>query len=544
MADTRGANLGLFLCQEVIIAAFVRSSRGRAHVTAVGTTPTPRGTVDAAGVRDPARVGQAIRSLLRSMRARASSAAVAMPPGAAGMRSFRLPTVPERERRALVRGELETAGALPIGAGAFGFLWVELTEEEEREQSDVFAFHTDDSVVDGVREALRVAGLRLECMEPYSIAAMRAYLGTREALEPVALLCPSDTHSDLCMLDGARVRYLRRIAGGWEDLRYLTRTASATETGPSTSRSVLLTEEEASAEAPEATPQTLVGLAPADQSVTRSFLASEVARSFAFYSREYKSANVPRSLVILSPRRFAEDIVQTLAPVVPIPVVAEDAAALLDLPESSEGELGLLGYLAAAGVCMAGEANALPRLDTSRQEASALSRRQAPNLLLAGMAGSTVWMILSILAAVALSFLQSSAEVENNLLQRDLTEEWKRHVGPMRNLETFNAARQAQRQVALPAGAILAALAQAYTNGISLTNVKLESGAKVTVEGNAMSPESMQTFADNLAKAGVVKNVTFDMMHQDRDGLFSFRIVGSSAGLSPEGAVAAAGGQG
>ena len=542
-SDTRGSSLGLYLSSEVIIAVFVRSTRGRPRVAAVGTTPTPRGAMEGATVTDPPRLGQAIRSLLRTMKSRATSASVCLPPSATGMRSFRLPEVPERERRALVRGELETSGALPIGAGAFGYIWTTALSEEEREEADVFAFHTEDPVVDGVREALRVANLRLECIEPYSVSTMRAYLTTREDAGPIALLCPSESHSDLCIHDGARVRYIRRIAGGWEDIRYAAAvaTSSSEATVGSGVRPVPLVSEETTA--PPVGAEAPSGLT-SDVTSTRTFLASDVSRSFAFYSREYKDADVPRSLVILSPRRFADDIAQTMVSVVPIPVNGEDLSSELEVPETYEGEQGLLGFSAAAGVCMTDGLALMPRVDVSRQEAAAVTRRQAPSVLLVGMGGSTVWMILAAAASIALTFMQSSAQQENARLRQEIQAEWERHAGPLRNQEIFNAAREEQIKVALPAAAALAAVAVAHgdTRTLTLKSVRLEPGARVSIEGTALTPEIMQRFADNLSKTGAVRNPTFDMMHQDRDKLFTFRIVGSCAGLSPEGVAPAGGG--
>lgn len=532
-ADTRGTTLGLYLSPEVILAVFVRVTRGKPRAAVVGTTPTPRGSMDGTNVRDPARLGQAIRSLLKSLKSRASSASVVLPPTASALRAFRLPDVPERERRALVRGELETSGALPLGAGAFDFVWSRAPEEEERTEADVFAFYTDDAVVDGVREALRAAGLRLDRIEPYSVAAMRGYLHTREAAEPLALLCPSETLSDLCMHDGNGIRYLRRIPGGWDEMRYGS-TATVVRPEPEGPGPTPL------AGAEEGTPseETIVAapFAPPRDASFRGFLASEVARSFAFYSREYKDADVPRSLVILAARRYARDIAETLGASVPIPVVTEDASELLDLPEPDEGEMGVLGLLAALGVCLGDNASPIPVVDTSRQEAVAISRRQAPNMLLMGMAGSTVWMIASIVAAVFLSFMQMRTEVEHNLVTRELQEEWERHAAPKRNQEVFAEARKAQQMVAVPGPTILAALAAAYRPGIGLTSVKVSEGKKVVIEGTAVSPESMQAFADSLAKTQALGVPSFDMMHQDRDDRFTFRIIGSYAGLTPEGA--------
>jgi len=453
-----------------------------------------------------------------------------------------MPDAPERERRPLVRGELETSGALPLGGGAFGHLWVKAPSEEEREESDVFAFYSDDAGVDAVREALRVANLKLDSIEPYSIAAIRAFMLSRETPEPVALLCPSDSHTDLCIHDGRQVRYLRRIAGGWEEMRYASRQQAFTSDEAAPVAAQPLGVDDALDEAAAAQAGVLGGIHDDHDSSNRAFLTAEVARSFAFYSREYKDADVPRSLVVLSPAQYAEDIARTIEPTMPIPVVCGDTAAKLELPEPTGGELGQLGFLAAAGAALGDVGSLLPRVDASRQEAAALSRRHAPDVLLFGMAGSSVWMIASVVAAVALSLLQSSAEVSNNLLKRDIEVEWARRAGPLRNEEVFNAARGAQTKVATAAPAVLAAVAQAHDGALAISSVKVDPGSKVAIEGTAVTPESMQAFAASLSQTHAVNNPSFDMMHQDNGGLYSFRIVGTCGHLTPEGALREGGG--
>jgi len=536
--DVRGANLGLYLCPEVIIAVFTRSVRGAVRIASVGTTPMPRGGMDVSMVRDPARVGQAIKALLRSMRSRVTSASVAMPPASSGMRSYRLPDAPDREKRLLVRGELENSGALPLGAGAFGHLWIRTPSEEDRSEADVFAFYSDDLGIENVRESLRLAGLRLECIEPYSVAAMRAYLLSRERPEPVAMVCASDAHTDLCIHDGKQVRYFRRIIGGWDDLRYERSYEGGAPSGGAAAPVYPLGASPAADADDTASSEPL----PPDTASTRGFLAAEIARSFAYYSRDYRAADVPRSLVVLSAERIAQNIVDSIGSAIPIPVSIDDASSKLELPENTAGEGGLLGFLAAAGTALGDNAEAMPRVDTSRQEAAAITRRQAPNILLMGMAGSTVWMICCVAALVALAILQSNVSSENSRLQAEINTEWEKHAAPLRNQEVFAEARNAQTKVAVSAPAVLAAIGQAYTPYMSAGKIEIQAESKVVIEGTALTPESLQEFVDNLAATGALGTPAFDMMHQDADGRFSFRILGSCKDLTPEGALKSEGG--
>src|SRR5947209_3467707 len=114
MANENGnLSLGLVISGQAVYAAATRTGKSGAEVVARATTQAPEGAVQGGSIIDATRTGQAIRGLVQSLGIRAATASVALVDPLYAMRAVRLPEVPERERRKLIRNELEEAGALP-----------------------------------------------------------------------------------------------------------------------------------------------------------------------------------------------------------------------------------------------------------------------------------------------------------------------------------------------------------------------------------------------------------------------------------------------
>src|SRR5205823_3664408 len=133
------------------------------------------------------------------------------------MRGLRLPNAPEVEQRSMVHSELIQLGALPPDSGGFDFLWMPPLAGAGH-QAEVAAYYCNDATIDSIRQALRLAGLQLEQLEPASVSQMRAYIAAQASPRPVALLFPSLKYCDLFIHDGFKVRHVRRIPAGWFDV--------------------------------------------------------------------------------------------------------------------------------------------------------------------------------------------------------------------------------------------------------------------------------------------------------------------------------------
>jgi Tfp pilus assembly PilM family ATPase len=554
--ESRGqAETGLVISEDAILVVETRLVRDAIKVGVHGATELPRGAVSGPVIADPPVVAQALRKLWRELNLQNRQVTVTLLSPGYAMRALRLPNIPLGEQRRLVRGELEEVGALSFGSGAFDFLWVPLPPEGNKRQADAYVYYTNDATVEGVRQALRLAGLQLEYLEPFSLTMMRAYLASMPQRQPIALLCPAEKHSDLCIHDGNQVRHLRRIPAGWAEFarkdattglgfmydREYDREERSQESGPGGLARLpflLGPEEEAShGELDSASTEDSVGSSSGlRRSSSMAFLASEVMRSLAFYAREYEEWARPQMLAILSPANIVDDFRTLLADSLSIPLVEADALAAFDLasPALSLGPRNAQqSYLAAIGAAIGDIEAAIPRVDVSQQETAAKTRRNAPVVLLMGMAASTVWMIMSAIAAITLALLQSNRETESVRLDQEIAA-IKTQRTPLLNYQKIsNAATAAATNAQIPAAAILGRLAKSSTPGVSVTSLHITPDGKVSVEGKALDTLSIARFVSNLGQGQSVQAPAFEMMKQDADQSLTFRIAGRSHAPAP-----------
>jgi type IV pilus assembly protein PilM len=497
-----------------------------------GAVETPAGSLSGTEILEPQRMAQAVRSLWRRLGLTTRSVSVALLPSGYTLRTMRLPEAPERERHALVRGELEQLSALPYGGGGFGCLWMTSPAPGVSHQADVAAYYAGDTLIDSVRQTLSLAGLRLESMEPSSIAMMRAYLATRSPRQPVALLCPAERYTDLCVHDGHQVRHVRRIPTGWQD--------AVQAVGPEMGNPLFV-------EAP-APPLNLSDVPPlagwpadesepgfeegktAPQSSSRtSFLVSEVARSLAFYAREHEDEARPQELVLLGPDRVIRDLQGLLSQIETLPVVAADPLPALDLPrpaDSPNGEALPEEYLAAVGVALggAGVDAGIPRVDVSQQEAAATTRRRAPRVLLAGMAGSTIWLCLSAAAAIGLTLLESRAIEENGRLTQEIATIKAERAPLLQAAARAQAAQALQAKAQIPALSVLGRIAVATPPGVALTNLQLSPDGKTALDGQTLSLNQVQILALLAGQGRPLQSPIIEKVAQDNNGIVTFHI--------------------
>jgi Tfp pilus assembly protein PilN len=489
--------------------------------------------------------------LLRRSGITARSADVALVAPAYNLRALRLPDVPTREQRVLVRGELEEIGALSPGGGTFDHIWAPIPAESGVRRADVYAYYTDDRSVEAVVEALRQAGLRLDRLEPASLAMIRACIAAGPRERAMAFLCPSAKHSDLCLYDGRRIRQLRRIAGGWADVAPSTAPTlpnfdadgNAEFAGPQEAQggappvageTTWLTAGTWPLDRPGTTASAGAAEGSADRTSSAAFLASEIARSLAFNAREDPDAPRPEALAVVAGDPEVREFRDAIAAFLPLPV-ADPPATLFGLAWE-EALPGWGAHLAAAGVGMPGADPGFPQLDISRQESVARRRRRAPTILLAGMSAATIWVLLSAAAAILLPVFESLARSKDDQLDRQL-EALKRERAPLVRAQDIAAAtRAAMARDAVPVAPILGRVAASATPGVALTGLHMQGDGKVAVEGDARDSAQMKRFAYLLGQGRAVEAPSFEMMRQDAAGGLKFRIVGSftrGAGPAP-----------
>jgi Tfp pilus assembly PilM family ATPase len=534
--DSRGYALGLLITAGSVFAAQARIRNEEVEITAWNVVETPEGAVEGTSIIDPSRVAQAIRLLLRQMGiARMRSASVALLSPSYSMRTLRLPDVPVGERRTLVRGELEQVGVLPFGGGAFDFLWVPGPTVEGRRTADVYAYHTSDAEVDAIRETLRLAGLQLDSVEPASLAMMRACLDALPEPQTMAVLCTAQKHSDMCIHDGQRVRHMRRIPAGWADLLQTEGQPAPLGIAPEPEEAAArplrdeMTDFDLGGSGAKETTEEPVESLGLRHTPSLAFLASEIVRTLAFYSREYPDAPVPRSLAILGSAPVIQDFRRVMEGSLPLPITKDDPLAAVGLPPAAltGGDDWGAGFLTAVGAALgaASAETSLPVVDISQQEKAAITRRRAPTVLLVGMAGSTLWMVLAAVAAIGLTFLESSAQEESSRLGQEIARVKEERAAKLKYQELLAAAQVARAKSEIPAADILGRVAAAAMPGVAVTGIKADSDGKVSIEGEALDTSSMQRFANAINEGRSTRLPYFEMMRRDEKGRLSFRLV-------------------
>lgn len=546
-SDSRGTTaVSLLITPTTISAVQVQASSGGMKVLVRGSIETPAGTVDGAFVQAPGRLARAIKSLWSSLNLRTRTVTVALASTDYSLRALRLPEAPPREQRALVRGELEQIMALPIGGGGYDFIW--LPADTQGAPAEVTAYYVSDAVVDSIRDALQRAGLSMAGIEPCSLGLMRAYLASRPTKQTVALLYPAEKYSDLCFHDGVKVRHIRRIPAGWGDMaqEVISKTNSEPislndrivqeEAAPDKTLSLLTDwqDEPGISEQQPSTPQPIHSRSAAemDTSSKGTFLAAEVVRSLAFFAREYGEDVRPASIVIIGSEKIANDIKRALSPVQSIPIVFTDPLADIDYARSialQAVDSSPSDYASAIGAALGamGLENGLPVIDVSQQEESARTRRLAPIALLAGMAGSTIWMVLAAIASITLTVLESNAQSESGKLAAKIIQTRKDQEPALWYQQTYTAAKAEQTKSQIPAGSVLGRVANSYTAGISLKSLGVSHDGKVTIGGNANSVTDLQNFALAIGKGKSVRAAVIQAMHQEPKGSLTFTILGN-----------------
>lgn len=170
--------------------------------------------------------------------------------------------------------------------------------------------------------------------------------------------------------------------------------------------------------------------------------------------------------------------------------------------------------------------NGIPVVDVSQQEEAARTRRRAPVALLAGMAGSTLWMIGSATAAIVLTMLESNVMAENGRLTTAIEKTHKEQAPALWYQQTREAAMASQAMAQIPAGSVLGRVAASTVPGMALTQLNVAHDGTITINGNAINIADVQRFATTLGEGKSVRNPVVQAMHQDPKGGLSFQVIG------------------
>jgi Tfp pilus assembly protein PilN len=259
-----------------------------------------------------------------------------------------------------------------------------------------------------------------------------------------------------------------------------------------------------------------------------SFLAGEVVRSLAFFSREFPEVTWQQKLVILGEDAVAARLCSLLKSAIPVPVVHESPKFDYNSGAADTTQAGsAYQNVVAIGASLGSAVTTVPVLNLAHISEASRMRRKAPAALLAGMSASTIWMAAAIIASGVLTFLTSqklkeSADITNSIASI------KAERAPMLiRQQTWDAAQVEKSKSQVPGASVMGRVAVSATPGVALTSLKVTPDGKVTLEGKAANTDKMQSFADALGRGKAIKSPTFEAMHKDPKEGFTFRIVGA-----------------
>jgi type IV pilus assembly protein PilM len=483
-----GPVAGISLTEDAIYVVAARPTPSGAQVIQVGAAPLPEGALDNGRVHQSELLAAAIRALLKTHAVSARAAVIGLPSRAVFTRTVTIPPVPARERRALVRGEIEHLNVLPPGKGAFDFVSLARVENAATRGESVLFFAAEHSVVEGYRSAVRKAGLRLVGMEPSEFAAIRAVYPSL-ADKPLALAISLGAyHTNLMFLKNGQAVYSRRLDVGIRQITVPELTMSPTGRiggwrmvdywGERPSERLDSKAEQIAGD--------IFGETADSGRPAREMLALEIARSLEYYRREY-AAEIDDIHVVLLPNHgelaklpvyVGAALGQEVASANPFEHAPAPGGLLAHLsPEQS------VAYAPALGLALGplgGRFAGAPVLDLSVEDAAVVHARQATRLFAGALAASAALVVLSAAGTVFLAQRHAPIKQELQGARQELQFLTQQEQALLARRQQQRDLVQQIRSRNVPWINVLHYLAQAIPPSVGITNVAAE-GTKLTV---------------------------------------------------------------
>jgi len=505
MAASTG--IGLDIGEDQIRAVKLRRTSRGLYLQALGEVPTPPGAVSGGSLLDPRLVADTVRRVLKNYNIKGAAAVVGLPGRAAASRVLELPHMKEEELRSIVAGEMEHYHTIPPGQGTFDFVSLGETSEGTYGQVRLLLMAADKNVVDTYREVLRFAGLRMSALEPVSLAASRAAFASL-AEGAVALVAIGARSTELAVFHNATLRYSRQIDTGALDL------VAKQESG------ILDLGQEAERPLPEEQ------AAPELKAVGRELqsLLFEIQRSLDFYHREARGAGRVERLVLCVDGERLRGLDRFLERDLGLPVsLCEPFRSIYYSDVQFNPEyLARVGPAFAPAVGLAlrelEEVPQAPRMDLSVTGLESVLAKAAPRWLTWAL-GISIFLVISAVAA----FWQLGRVLQAR--QQELTTAKAELVRVSRIEEEYTlAARRAQEAQAivqlrgLPWSDILFQVSEFIPKGVWLTNLTTDAGNLLSLEGGALSADSVATLMDSLTHSALFEAPRMTFIQKDTSG--------------------------
>jgi type IV pilus assembly protein PilM len=506
------AGIGLDIGEDQIrVVELRRTSRGL-QLQAMGAAPPPPGALSGGAVLDVRLLAEGLRRVLRENRISSfvPRVVVGLPGRVAASRVLELPEMPKADMRAVVAGEMEHYRMIPAGQGTFDF--VTLGEPNPNSgQVRLLLMAADKKVVDTYREALRLAGLPMSALEPLSLAASRAAFSSVNR-GGVALVAVGARTTELAIFSDGALCYSRQIDTGGLDL-----------SGPNPSATLDLSQSAEPAKVPLEESVTLPALGGVAGGDLQS-LVYELRRSLDFYHREAPAAGRVERVVLSADGSRLRGLDRYLETNLGLPVsMCQPFQGVAHSNSRVNSEyLRQVGpaFASAMGLALRAleEVPQAPRLDLSDTGAESRLAKVAPRWLTWALGISILLVVITSIA----SFLVGGVVQKRQQLLAASKAELARVTELER--ERTSAARRAEEAQhlvqlrGLPWSEILFQVSEFIPQGVWLTNLGTESGNVLSLEGVALSADSVATLMDSLTRSALFSGPRMTSIQKDTSG--------------------------
>lgn len=511
------AVIGIEIASDEIRGAFVQIVGVNPVLAGVASAPTPQGSVDADGMLDAAKVGEAVRRVCAQLDPRSAHVVVGITGCAIVARVMEIPPVPDTEVRAVLRGEMDHYRILPEGQSAFDFYRLPAlpgSEQAAREEAvaRVLLMGAEERLVASYRAAIDASGRHMEAIEPGSIAVLRALYPMIQHEEAVATVVLSTSGTDIFITDHGNLQFYRQVDTGIPEL-FMQDSVREDIAAPTMQRplgGLLMQDDDALDPLPSSSQE-----APPDRYNRQaiSLLMTEVQRSIDYYKREF--TNEEEQLLV----RFAIDTADAteLFSVLTqyLRSQAEMASALETLevaPEVTPAVAGPNGfkYTVAVGLALrgfGGEYAGAPAIDLGVGDRVIVERRSAPRAFLTSVATSSFIFLGTVAAAIVVGYNISRANRTLAQAKTELHALTKEHAEKVALLDRQKKLVEAIHLRDKPVRESIDFLAAAISQRAALKTMDLNQNGMIYLSGEAPSPRVVADIMDTINLSPVLEPI-------------------------------------
>jgi Tfp pilus assembly PilM family ATPase/Tfp pilus assembly protein PilN len=551
MRKVVGPIVGLSFTEDHIQAVAVRPlpNGGGVEVTQVASAPMPDAAMDGGIITDRMRLAAAIRQMLHTHQITAKQAVVGLPSRAVFARTVTIPPVPDAERRAVVRGEIDHLNILPPGQGTFDYVvFARPTGAGASSGSSVpipdplaatsgkgepvLFFAAEQHVAQDYWAVANDAGLHVIGLEPSEYAAIRTVYPNLASRSLALAISVGANNTHLQFLRGGYPVYARRLDVGIQQMSVPEVAVSAT--GEAGGWRMYGETEEAEAQAARAATGAFTPMAEkvaetmfVDKSgranAARQRLAQEIGRSIEYFGREYVADLTALSTVLLPNDLNLAGLPIYVTAALEQEVDFSNAFENVQVPAGLEGRLLQeegVAFAPALGLALGpvgGKFAGLPVFDLSLEAAAATRVKEAPKVLVGAFAAAAG--VLAAGAVFAFIYAQKDIPVREALASEQqklslLTTQESALKASISEQEVL--VRQIQSKN-LPWTNVLRHLSVAVPPGMGLTTVAAQ-GTTITIGGETKNPDWIPAFWSRMNASGFFTgaNVTSITRNDDK----------------------------